>query len=135
MGLYLRRAAGGVAGEPDSAGAGVCADGDARGKDPHGLFQLRLRLDPAMETGDGGAGALQRRGAGARRVALGGDSIRSDGGGRVVQLHRHGGTAARRLVRGRAQRPGQAQPGGRVRPRRNQHLDRRPALAAHLRPS
>lgn len=135
MGLYLRRAAGGFAGQPDSAGAGLCRDRHARGEDHDGLFQLRLRLDAALEAGDGSTGALQRRGFGAGGFTLGRDQIRHDGGGRVVQLHRRGGTEARRLVRGRAQHPGAAEAHRRIRPRRAQHLDGRSPLEADLRPA
>lgn len=135
MGLYLQRAAGGLAGQPYPPGAGLRRDGHARGQDHDGLFQLRLRLDAALEAGNVGACPLQRRGAGARRLPMGGDQIRHDGGGRVVQLHRHGGAEARRLVRGRAQRPGAAEACRGIRPRGYQHLDGRPHLAADLRPA
>lgn len=98
MGLYLQRAPGCVPGEPDPARSGIRGDQDPPGKDSHGLFQLRLQLEPALEAGGRGQGDLQRGGAESGNLCGRGHQIRPDRPGALLHLYRQHRPAACGLV-------------------------------------
>ena len=98
MGIYLQRAPGGVAGEPDPAGAGIRGDKDPRREDFDGLFQLWVQLEAALAAGGRGKGHLQFRRHESGGLRGRGAEIRPDRSGALLYLYRQLGPAACDLV-------------------------------------